>query len=342
MAYKKSKQSNTLTNTNKVMKKLVVLFLAMWSVCVTGQTLEIFSDGFPPQYGFRNKATKEVVIPLKYTHAEDFVGGVAAVSETPLGSPNMRVQTKWRIIDTKGNYLSPDTLLFDKVEVRGNGLAIVYMLVDKKAGGRVSYNDNYKVGVFKKDGTYLFPCEYDNIKELKEGYIRIYSQEKGAGIIDKNGSIVIAPQTGFIIKEYVGCGLFQYINPGGKRTAMNDPLSGGLVDTDLKIWIDQDSADFVPSTIINITNCAKKNALLGFTQPHRAGSAGIYRVGFGLVVPIDTYDLEGDEKRGSEAPHKYQIATNLITIKDESFDNRYAKDKTVAKYDWDGKVLYSK
>lgn len=316
----------------------MILFFAAFFVNASSQTLEQFSQNF--QIGFRDKATKKVVIPPKYSHAMDFIGGINAVSETPLGSPNMAVQEKWRIIDIKGNYISPDSIEFDKVEIKKNGLALVYMLVDKKAGGRTSYTDNYKIGVFKKDGTFLLPCEYEQATDMKEGYLRIYSGEKGAGVIDKNGSILIPPQKGFIITEFVGCGLFQYINPNGKRTAMNDPLTGGLVDTKLKIWINQDSVNFVPSTIINSTNCANKNALFGLTKPPRVGSAGIYRVGFGLVVPVDTYKLEKDSK-GNQG-NKYTIAPNLITITDESFDNRYAKDKTVAKYDWKGKLLWSK
>jgi hypothetical protein len=306
------------------MKKLLLLILALVSVNVSAQTLEQFRENY--NVGFRDKATKKVVIQPVYTSATDFIDGIAAVSETPLGSPNMAVKTKWRIIDIKGNYITPDSIEFDKVDVKKNGIALVYFLVDKYAGGRYSYNDNYKVGVFRKDGTFILPCEYDEITEMNEGYLRAYAKELGIAVLDKKGTIVIGLQNEYRITEYVGCGLFQYINPGGKRTAMNDPLSGGLVDSALKIWINQDSVEFVPSFIINPTNCTNKSALLGLTQPPRVGSAGIYRVGYGLVVPTDTYKLEKDNKGSSS--HKYKIASNLITITDESFDNRFASDKT--------------
>jgi len=318
---------------------ILFFFLMILVVNIYSQSLVQFAEGTPPLIGFKDKTTKKVLIKPKYTYALDFVDGISGVSESPLTNLNMAGDTKWKIIDANGKYISPDTIEFDKVEIKKNGLAIVYILQDRNNGDVIRYTPNYKVGVLKKDGTFLLPCEYDKITEMREDYLMVFSSEKGVGVIEK-GVLIISPQKEFYISEYIGCGLFQYINPNGKKTAMNDPLTGGVVDRKLKVWINQDSVNFVPSIIINSSNCANKTSLLGFTQPHRAGSSGVYRIGFGLIIPVDKYSFSKNAK--DNQPNKLKILNNIITITDESFDNRYSSDKTIAKYDFNGKIIYTK
>ena len=95
------------------MKKLLTLVFIALSINAISQSLEKYADGY--KYGFKDKATKKIVIPAKYTSVLDFVDGINAVTESKLGSPNMVVEQKWKIIDTKGKEISPDE--FDLVQI---------------------------------------------------------------------------------------------------------------------------------------------------------------------------------------------------------------------------------
>jgi hypothetical protein len=303
------------------MKKYFFLWTAiffMLSSSIFSQTLEKYSEGW--KYGFKDKASKKIIIPAKYYSVEDFVDGIAAVSETELGSPNMKVDTKWDIINTKGEKIINEQ--YDRVELKKNGIAIVY-----KANGYSYGKTYYKIGMLKKDGTYILECEMDDISEINNKYFRLYSKDKGVGIMDKSGKWIIEIQNKFNIDSEVGCGLFAYANDDPKRkAAVYNNAIGGLINTKLEIIMDQDSLDFNPSTIINTSNCGNINNLFGLTGG-KSSSKGIYRVGFGLVVPIK-YQFGGF--------HEYKVLPKEIEV--------YEKmgKKLIAKYDYQGKKIYPK
>jgi hypothetical protein len=282
------------------------------------QTLEKFSDGL--KFGFKDKATKKIIIPAKYYSVEDFVDGIAAVSETQPGSPNMRVETKWDIINLKGIKIIDEQ--FDRVELKKNGIAFVY-----KSNGYSYGKTYYKIGIIRKDGTYVVDCEMDFISEINNKYYRLYSKENGVGIMEKTGKWIIPMQNRYMIISEVGCGLFNYQNddPNRKTLIYNDAL-GGLVNSKLEIIMNQDSLDFNPSMIINTSNCGNINNLFGLTGG-KSSNKGIYRVGFGLVVPIK-YQFGGF--------HEYKILPNAIEV--------YEKmgKKLIAKYDYQGKKIFPK
>jgi hypothetical protein len=294
---------------------LLCLFITSISF---SQNLEKISEGW--KYGFKDKATKKIVIPVKYYSVEDFVDGIAAVSETEPGSPNMRVENKWDIINLKGEKIIDEQ--FDRVELKKNGIAFVY-----KATGYSYGKTYYKIGILKKDGSYVLGCEVDAISEINNKYYRLFSKEKGVGIMDKTGKWVIEMQNEFNIDSEVGCGLFSYVNedPGRKAAFYNEAI-GGLINSKLEIIMNQDSIDFNPSTIINSTNCGNIKNLLGLTGG-KSSSRGIYRVGFGLVVPIQ-YQFGGF--------HEYKVLPSVIEV--------YEKmgKKLIAKYDYQGKKIFPK
>ena len=97
-----AKPKSQMIRKNKIfkkMKKLLTLVFIALSINAISQSLEKYADGY--KYGFKDKATKKIVIPAKYTSVLDFVDGINAVTESKLGSPNMVVEQKWKIIDTK-------------------------------------------------------------------------------------------------------------------------------------------------------------------------------------------------------------------------------------------------
>lgn len=316
------------------MKKLLFAFFSILTFTSTGQTLELFSKDF--LYGYRDKATKKVIIHPTFTYAIDFIDGIAAVSTTPQNSPNINIDPKWKIIDNKGNYILADTLEFDKVEIKNKNFIIVYIKTDNNIRGKIEFGDSYNIGVLKKNGSFLIPCDYELISDLSEGFFAFTQRNKGILVANITGEIAIPLQDKFNISEYVGCGLFQYINSNERNNDRYfDPFNGGLIDKNLKVWLNQDSVNFVPSKIINRSNNADKTTLFGLTTTGKASKPGIYRVGFGLVVPKYTYNFKGGDV-------KYKITPNLIIITDESFNNRFSKDKTIAKYDWSGNLIWNK
>ena len=213
-----------------------------------------------------------------------------------------------------------------------NGVAFVFKLNKTETNPSGYYNGRptYKVGVIKKDGTYLFPCEYDGISEIgivgsqiKE-YYRIFSKEKGVGIINYKGFTVIEPQQRFDIQGYVGCDLFLYQNKDSNRNYYTD-TPGGLIDSKQNILLNQDSIDFIPSTIINPGDCSNKKNLFGVTGG-KSSAIGIYRVGYGIIVPKSN-------KYGGL--RYFEIKPNVIEIHER--DGK----KLVEKYDWNGKLIFS-
>ena len=310
------------------MKIIITIAIIVLSFNAFAQTLEKFPEGY--KLGFRDKATKKVVISAKYTSVEDFVDGIAAVTESPLGSTNMVSETKWKIIDIKGKAISTEE--FDMVDLKRNGIAFVYKLnkTEDNPEGYSYGKPNYKVGIIKKDGSYLFPCEYDNILKLGEEHYKIISKEKGIGIIDIKGKTIIEPQQKFDIKEYVGCDLFSYTNKDpNRRVAVLNGVIGGLIDSKQNILLNQDSINFCPSRLINPKEGLDKKNLFGLTGG-KSTQIGIYRVGFGLVVP-KSYILS----TGKTGFNYCLIKPNLIEIY-ETIGN-----KLIAKYDWNGKLIYS-
>jgi len=311
------------------MKKLLTLVFIALSINAISQSLEKYADGY--KYGFKDKATKKIVIPAKYTSVLDFVDGINAVTESKLGSPNMVVEQKWKIIDTKGKEISPDE--FDLVQIKKNGIAFVYKLnkTEDNPSGYSYGKAIYKIGIMKKDGTYLFPCELDNISEMGKDYYRIFSTEVGVGVISIKGTVIIAPQQKFDVKEYIGCDLFSYTNQDpNRKAAVGNGAIGGIIDSKLNILMNQDSIDFCPSTIINSKDCSNKKNLFGLTGG-KASNKGIYRVGFGLVVPI-SYKLSAGNGGGF---HSYEVKPNVIEIYETM------RKKLIAKYDWNGKLIFS-
>lgn len=302
------------------MKKFILAIITCFILISNSfsQKLEKFSEGW--KYGFKDKTTKKIIIPANYYSVEDFVDGISAVSETALGSPNMRVEKKWDIINIKGEKIINEQ--FDRVELKKNGIALVY-----KISGYSYGKYYYKIGILKKDGSYIANCEMDEISEINNKYYKLYSKENGVGIIDKSGKWIIELQNEFNIDIEVGCGLFNYSNddPNRKAAVYNDAI-GGLVNSKLEIIMDQDTLDFNPSTIINTNNCGNFNNLFGLTGG-KSSSVGIYRVGYGIVVPME-YQFGGF--------HEYKILPALIEI--------YEKmgKKLIAKYDYQGKKIFPK
>jgi hypothetical protein len=301
------------------MKSKLVLVILL-SVIVTSsslsQALEQFSEGW--KYGFRDKATKKTIIAAKYYSVEPFVDGIAAVSETEPGSPNMKVEKKWDIINLKGVKIIDEQ--FDRVELKKNGLAFVY-----KSSGYSYGKTYYKIGVLNKEGAYIVSCEMDAISEINDKYYRLFSKEKGVGIIDKNGKWIIEMQNKFNVEYEVGCGLFNYTNEDpNRKAAVSNSAIGGLINSKLDIIMNQDSLKFNPSSLINASNCGNINNLFGLTGG-KSSQKGIYRVGFGIVVPIE-YQFGGF--------HEYKVVPNAIEV--------YEKmgKKLIAKYDYQGKKIF--
>lgn len=304
------------------------MFIAL-SIKANSQTLEKYADGY--KYGFKDKATKKIVIPAKYTSVLDFTDGINAVSESKLGSSNMVDEQKWKIIDTKGKEISSEE--FDLIQIKKNGLAFVYKLnkTEDNPSGYSFGKAIYKIGIMKKDGTYLLPCELDNISEMGKDYYKIFSKDSGAGVVSVKGNIIIARQLKFDVKEYIGCDLFSYTNQDPMRkAAVGNGAIGGILDSKLNILMNQDSIDFCPSLILNSKDCSNKKNLFGITGG-KASNKGIYRVGFGLVVPI-SYKLSAGNGGGF---HTYEIKPNVIEIYET------IRKKLIAKYDWNGKLIFS-
>ena len=181
------------------MKNILFAFFSILTLTSTGQALELFSKNF--LYGYRDKATKKVIIPPKFTYAEDFNDGIAIVSTTPQNSPNINIDPKWKIIDNKGNYIFSDTLEFDKIDIKNKDFIVVYVKTDNNNGYRIGYGNFYKVGVLKKNGSFLIPCDYDFIEDLSEGYFVFSQNRKSFLVANVNGEIVIPLQDKFYIKD---------------------------------------------------------------------------------------------------------------------------------------------
>ena len=296
------------------------------------QTLVQYSEN--GLIGFKNKSTKKIMIPAKYTSVMDFVDGINTVTESPLGPPNMIVEKKWKIINTYGKEISLDE--FDLVEIKKNGLAFVYNLkkTEVNPSGYSYGRAIYKIGIIKKDGTYLFPCEFDDISEMGKDHYRIFSKEKGTGVLSVKGLVIIAPQLNFNINEYIGCDLFSYTNQDpNRKVAVGNGVIGGLIDSKLNIIMNQDSIDFCPSIIINPEDCSNKMNLFGFLGG-KAGHLGIYRVGHGIVVP-QTYNFGMSNVVTHNGPNDFLIKPNVIEIY-QTFPK-----KIIAKYNWNGKLIFS-
>jgi hypothetical protein len=294
------------------------------------QNLERFNQGW--NYGFREKATKKIIIPAKYTAAVDFVDGIAAVTESVIGSTNMATSAKWKLINVKGNIISDNE--FEIVNLKKGGFAIVYKLdmTDERPNGYVMGKPYYKVGVILKSGKFVYPCELDDISQISGGYYKLFSKQDGVGIMDAKASITIKPQSLFNIKEYIGCNLFSYINPDENRSVLvMNGLVGGVIDIKLNIIINQDSINFRPSFILNQESCGNKSMLFGVTGG-KTTEKGIYRMGGGLLVVPIKWSLS--DSQGGRNSQFAKIKPNIIEI------HETIRDKLLAKYDWNGKVLF--
>ena len=303
------------------MKKILILCLVVISINTIGQTLEKFSSEF--KYGFKDKKTKKIIIPAKYTSVSEFVDGICAVTESSLGSPNMVSEQKWKIINTQGNFISQDE--FDQIIIKKGGFAFVY-----KLQGTSNYGERInKIGIMKKDGTYIYPCELNTITEVKNTiagvtnvHYRIFSKENGVGMMNSQGQIIIAPQKMYDLRNYVGCGFFNYTNPDSNRRGLyQNSAIGGLVDSNLKVIINQDSVNFAPYTIINQNDCSNIKNLFGETGG-KMSQVGVYRIGYGVIV------------REIGQNNSVTIKPNIIEIYDP-------RKTLISKYDWSGKLLYS-
>ena len=307
------------------MKKLITILFIALSVNAISQTIEKFAEGY--KYGFRDKATKKVIVPAKYTATLDFLDGITAVTESAPASANMIVERKWKIIDTKGKDISQDE--FNLVEIKKNGIAFVYKLnkTENNPSGYINGKAVYKIGIMKKDGTYLYPCELYKIIEMGDEYFKMYSNENGYGVFSAKGYVVIPPQLKFDIREYIGCDLFSYSNKDANRYgAYLNGVIGGIIDSKLNIVMNQDSINFCPSRIINPKDCSNKKNLFGLTGG-KSSQKGIYRVGVGLIVP---------QQQSLNNILTFEVKPNIIEVY-----QTYQGKRLIAKYDWTGKSLFS-
>lgn len=308
------------------MKKITILIvIAAISSTSYGQSLKKFYS--ERKWGFKDKSGK-IVIPPKYTRVSNFANGICAVTETARATPNQIVQTKWKILNSKGEQVLSEE--FDKVTNRKNSPIFV--------------ENNNKTGVIDKNGKYILSVSFENVRKLGNGFYKLSSKELGNAVVNSKGLVVIKPQKLFRIRESIGCGLFSYSNVDSLRKESVYDIStgrmklvysnsfGGIVDSELNIIMNQDSVDFIPSTIVNKESCSNKKNLFGLTAATKSNYRGIYRVGQGIVVPIEYKLAPGN----SGARQTYKIKPNIIEI------NLSRGGVNVAKYNWQGKELYKK
>ncbi len=161
-----------------------------------------------PRWGYADE-TGKLVIPMKYTRAEDFFNGQAAVRVGGLGTDTY--YAKWGVIDTAGNEVipcqyaalervgtyyaarmedDPDWTLLDK---SGKELSPYrYETVRDLADGLAAVERDGKWGFVDAAGQEVIPCRYDKVHDFSEGFAAV--QMDRWGLIDKTGREVIPCQ----------------------------------------------------------------------------------------------------------------------------------------------------
>lgn len=118
-------------------------------------------------YGFRNKNTKEIIIPAKWIEARDFSEGLAPVRND---------SGKWGFIDKNGKITIPFN--WNDADIFSEGLAPVE-------------NDSGEWGFIDKSGKLIIPCNWSDACCFSEGLAEVRNYCWEYGFIDKNGKIAI-------------------------------------------------------------------------------------------------------------------------------------------------------
>jgi hypothetical protein len=146
--------------------------------------------------------TGKIVIELKFGQAQDFIDGLAVVSEQA-STPNGR--TKMKVINAKGEYIINEE--FDNVTNIGNGLVVV---------GKSNNGGDDDYGLLSKSGKMIAAIgEYEDFKEPAEGLIIVRKNEAGLGVIDYAGKTIIEPQNKYTLIDKFQFGVV--VIEGNKR-----------------------------------------------------------------------------------------------------------------------------
>lgn len=121
-------------------------------------------------WGYRNIRFNTIVIEPKFSSANDFSEGLAAVSTT-----SILTGPKYGFINEQGKLIVPTKYLY--VSTFSEGLAAV-----RVQSGKVGYID--------KTGKEVIPAMFDNANNFSEGLAAVM-QNKKVGYIDKTGKVVI-------------------------------------------------------------------------------------------------------------------------------------------------------
>ncbi len=166
-----------------------------------------------PRWGYADE-TGKLVIPMKYTRAEDFFDGQAAVAVAADGTSGHSYNNKWGVIDTAGNEVIPcqyrglkrvGTLYMAKPDSD-----FEWMLLDRSGKELSSYRyetardyvdglaavrRDYKWGFIDAAGQEVIPCQYYEVHDFSEGFAVVRKSEGSSwDLIDRTGKELILPQ----------------------------------------------------------------------------------------------------------------------------------------------------
>ena len=132
------------------------------------KTIGYFAEGLTAvmlneKWGFIDKTGKEI-IPFKYEAAFAYSQGLARV----------KLNNKWGFIDKTGKKII--SFKYDDAQIFSEGLATVKL--------------NDKWGFINKAGEEIIPVKYDETRSFREGLVRVKLNDK-YGFIDKTGNEVI-------------------------------------------------------------------------------------------------------------------------------------------------------
>lgn len=259
------------------------------------QNLILFREN--GKVGYKDKATKKVLIQPTFTYGEEFKDGLAIVSTDELAVPNSNKQ--FRVINPKGVFISDISCV--QAKNLGKGLIKIAGINggNVEISGGVIYlgSTSFPSGLMDKTGKLILKPEFNAISDVASNLL-IITKSDSVGVMDITGKYVLPLQTKLILDYKINNGFIIF----NDRNVKGDVK--GIMDKNCKIILDPSKSDYKE---IEFNACGMAKVL--------SNSTGLY----GLI----------DSQAKVKLEPKYKICS-VFSDKDIVFKNQYSEKQGIS------------